>query len=49
MGETEITQAQWGAVMGTGRKPPTHLGVGNDHPTYAVAWEIARWVYHGRQ
>jgi formylglycine-generating enzyme required for sulfatase activity len=40
MGETEITQAQWKALMGS--NPPTNLspfyGVGNNYPVYYVSW-----------
>jgi formylglycine-generating enzyme required for sulfatase activity/pimeloyl-ACP methyl ester carboxylesterase len=36
MGETEITQAQWQAVMGT--SPASDYGVGNDSPVYNVSW-----------
>lgn len=41
MGETEVTQAQWKALMGL--NPTTDLGytpygVGNDYPVYYVSW-----------
>lgn len=36
MGETEITQAQWQAIMGS--NPASDHGVGNDYPVYNVSW-----------
>jgi formylglycine-generating enzyme required for sulfatase activity len=36
MGETEVTQAQWRAVMGS--DPVDEYGVGNDRPVYYVSW-----------
>lgn len=36
MAETEITQAQWQALMGN--NPSWGWGVGNDHPVYFVDW-----------
>jgi len=37
MGETEVTQAQWHAIMGS--NPASGYGVGNDHPVYYVSWD----------
>ncbi|MCA9426273.1 MAG: SUMF1/EgtB/PvdO family nonheme iron enzyme [Candidatus Omnitrophica bacterium] len=34
MGETEVTQAQWQAIMGS--NPAQNYGVGNDYPVYYV-------------
>ncbi len=42
LGETEVTQAQWKAMMGTNPVIDlgfTQYGVGNDYPVYYVAWE----------
>jgi formylglycine-generating enzyme required for sulfatase activity len=36
IGETEVTQAQWQAVMGT--NPSSSHGEGNDYPVYNVSW-----------
>jgi len=36
MGETEVTQAQWKAIMGS--NPARTSGVGNDYPMYFVSW-----------
>lgn len=36
MGETEATQAQWQAIMGS--NPASGYGVGNDYPVYNVSW-----------
>lgn len=36
MGETEVTQAQWEAVMGS--NPASGYGVGLDYPVYSVSW-----------
>ena len=36
IGETEVTQAQWQALMGS--NPSSSLGVGNDYPVYYVSW-----------
>jgi formylglycine-generating enzyme required for sulfatase activity len=37
MGEAEVTQGQWEAVMGS--NPATGLGVGRDYPVYNVSWD----------
>jgi len=37
MGETEVTQAQWAAVMGS--CPAQDFGEGNDYPVYNVSWD----------
>src|SRR3990172_3509199 len=37
MGETEVTQAQWQALMGA--NPATGYGVGNEYPVYMVSWD----------
>jgi formylglycine-generating enzyme required for sulfatase activity len=37
MGETEVTQLQWEAVMGS--NPATGAGEGNDYPVYNVSWD----------
>jgi formylglycine-generating enzyme required for sulfatase activity len=37
MGETEVTQGQWEAVMGS--NPATGFGVGRDYPVYNVSWD----------
>jgi len=37
MGQTEITQAQWLAVMGT--NPAQYYGVGDNYPVYYVSWD----------
>jgi formylglycine-generating enzyme required for sulfatase activity len=42
LGETEITQAQWRAVMGTlppASNPKSGIGRGNDFPVDSVSWE----------
>ena len=36
LGETEVTQEQWQAVMGT--NPAKFNGVGNNYPVYEVSW-----------
>jgi formylglycine-generating enzyme required for sulfatase activity len=36
IGETEVTQAQWQAVMH--KSPSAGYGVGNDYPVYAFGW-----------
>jgi formylglycine-generating enzyme required for sulfatase activity len=36
IGETEVTQAQWQAVMGS--NPASDYGVGPDYPVYNVSW-----------
>jgi formylglycine-generating enzyme required for sulfatase activity len=36
IGETEVTQAQWEALMNS--NPANSYGVGNDHPVYYVSW-----------
>ena len=36
IGETEVTQAQWQAIMGN--NPAHGYGVGNDYPVYFVSW-----------
>ena len=36
MGQSEVTQAQWEAVMGS--NPAKNYGVGNDYPVYDVSW-----------
>lgn len=36
MGETEVTQAQWQALMGS--NPAVNNGVGDDYPVYLVSW-----------
>ena len=40
MGVTEVTQAQWLAVMGgwAGSPPDATYGVGENHPAYYVSW-----------
>lgn len=40
MGETEVTQAQWRAMMGS--NPASGFGVGDDHPAYNVSWNDIR-------
>jgi len=37
MGETEVTQGQWEAVMGS--RPAQDYGEGNDYPVYNVSWD----------
>lgn len=37
MGETEVTQGQWEAVMGS--NPANDYGVGANYPVYNVSWE----------
>jgi formylglycine-generating enzyme required for sulfatase activity len=37
LGETEVTQAQWEAVMGS--NPARDSGEGNDYPVYNVSWD----------
>ena len=37
LGETEITQAQWQALMGT--NPASGWGVGPNYPVYSVSWD----------
>jgi formylglycine-generating enzyme required for sulfatase activity len=39
IGETEVTQAQWKAIMGD--SPADNLGVGNNYPVYFVSWSRA--------
>lgn len=40
LGETEVTQAQWQAIMGD--NPAQNYGTGNDYPIYYVSWnEVA--------
>ena len=36
LGETEVTQAQWQAIMGN--TPATTYGSGEDHPVHYVSW-----------
>ncbi|MCG3141134.1 MAG: Hercynine oxygenase [Anaerolineae bacterium] len=36
MGETEVTQAQWQAIMGS--NPASGYGVGLDYPVYNISW-----------
>ena len=36
IGETEVTQAQWAAIMGS--NPAQDFGVGDDYPVYYVNW-----------
>lgn len=40
IGETEVTQAQWQAVMGS--NPASSYGVDNDYPVYNVSWNDIR-------
>jgi len=40
MGETEVTQAQWEAIMGS--NPANSWGVGHDYPVYDVSWNDIR-------
>jgi len=45
LGETEITQAQWHAVMGDwpgGHGPTEEFGIGDDLPVYYVSWNNIR-------
>ncbi len=44
IGETEVTQALWLAVMGSwpGSSPSSMYGVGDDFPAYYVSWEDCR-------
>ena len=37
LGETEVTQGQWEAVMGS--RPAQDFGEGNDYPVYNVSWD----------
>ena len=41
MGKTEITQAQWLAVMGIwpGSAPSSRYGLGDDYPAYHISWD----------
>ena len=44
MGRTEVTQAQWLALMGIwpGKAPESGRGLGDDYPAYFVSWNDAR-------
>lgn len=41
MGKTEITQAQWLAVMGSwpGNPPSSTYGQGDNYPAYSISWD----------